>query len=267
MTINLNSIIANKKLEVAALHKQLDEQQEHPIMQLLENPPIVNPDKIFKKSLQTSSLAVIAEIKRRSPSKGLLADIDDPIFLAKNYINGGANALSILTDEKFFGGTLADMEKVARTQFQPSIPILRKDFILDEVQIAQSILFGANAILAIVSVLGKKTQSIVTCAKQLGIDVVVEIHNQHELDIALSSGAEIIGINNRNLFTMEVNPLHAFTLVNQIPSHIMKIAESGILSPLLANQYYKAGFNAVLIGEALVKSPSPENFIRACRHV
>lgn len=196
--------------------------------------------------------------------------------MALNYVEGGANAISILTDELFFGGNIEDLKIVSSALTHPlessptaqqakQIPLLRKDFIIDEIQIAQAINAGADAILLIVAVLGTRTQKLLDCAKKMGIDVLVEIHDETELKIALESGAEIVGINNRNLSSLEVDTNRALKLAHDIPPHIIRVAESGILEPKIAQTYHQAGFDAVLIGEALVKSKNPAEFMGACR--
>lgn len=267
MTNRLDPIILQKKREVATLKTQIRCQPESPISQILLEKTQRSSIKSLKNSLRCKSLAVIAEIKRKSPSKGHLANIDDPVALANTYIKSGANALSVLTDELFFGGSLNDLTNIATSVGELPNPILRKDFIIDEIQIAETIAAGADAILCIVAVLGEQTKAILNHAKKMNIEALVEVHDVNELEIALASGAEMIGINNRDLSTFEVDTKNAFTLLEMIPPHIVKVAESGILAPELAQAYYRAGFDAVLIGEALVKSDAPTNFIRACRHV
>lgn len=266
MTNRLEPIISQKRREVAELNKLILAQPEHRIAKIMAGKERRDSSKSFSKALRNDQLSIIAEIKRKSPSKGQLAEIVDPLVLANNYIEGGANALSILTDELFFGGSLADLTKVAQQLINHPTPILRKDFTIDIIQIAQAIAAGADAILCIVAVTGKNTQAILTAADQMGIEVLVEVHNEAELDIALVSGAKIIGVNNRNLKTFEIDTNTAFGLRNNIPGSIISIAESGILVPELALKYYHAGFDAVLIGEALVTTDKPKQFIEACRH-
>jgi len=244
MINRLDPIIAQKQLEVNALKSK----------------------KSFKQALCQPTLAVIAEIKRLSPSKGALAEISDPVALAQTYVKGGAQAISILTDERFFGGKIEDLIAVSRALQETSVPILRKDFIVDKIQIAQSAMIGADAILCIVAVLGHRTKEMLAYAREWNLDVLVEVHDEAELDIALECGADIIGINNRNLTTFEVDVTQSLTLVKKIPEHIIKVAESGITEPLLARQYHQAGFHAVLMGEVLVKSAQPDVFIQACCH-
>ncbi|NNM59758.1 MAG: indole-3-glycerol phosphate synthase TrpC [Legionellales bacterium] len=265
MTSRLEPIIEHKKIEIAALYEQLKENPEHIIAKVLKGELVRPSQKSFKQALRNSELAVIAEIKRRSPSNGPLAPITDPVSLAKTYVSGKASAISILTEDKFFNGHIDDLIQVAQALHETSTPILRKDFIFDEIQIAESIVAGANAILCIVAVLGKQTKNLLDRARSLGIDVLVEVIEQEELEIAVEGGAEIIGINNRNLKTFEVDTQRSMQLITNIPDHIIKVAASGISNPTIAKEYYRAGFDAVLIGEALVKAPSPADFIRACR--
>ncbi|HEV2614637.1 MAG TPA: indole-3-glycerol-phosphate synthase [Gammaproteobacteria bacterium] len=220
--------------------------------------------KSFKQSLQNNYLSIIAEIKRRSPSKGDLAEIIDPTQLAETYIQSGANAISVLTNTPLFCGSLEDLKKVA--DHNTSMSILRKDFITDFAQIDDAIKYGANAVLLIVANLGEKTKVLLEYAKSVNLDALVEVHTEAEVELALNIGSEIIGINNRNLKTFYVDTHRALELKKIIPKDIITVAESGILNSKLARDYYKAGFNAVLIGEALVTSKNPAEFIRACRH-
>jgi indole-3-glycerol phosphate synthase len=266
MTNRLEPILLQKQREVALLRQQLEQNSNNPITQLLRGELQLQRAANFKKVLKTNSLAVIAEIKRKSPSKGMIATISDPIHLAQRYILGGASALSILTDQDFFGGHINDLIQVADTVHEQSIPIIRKDFIIDPLQIAEAAVAGASAVLLIVSVLGQKTKELLEFARSINIDVLVEIHDQDELNIAFDCGANIIGVNNRNLNTFDVDMKRALQLVSAIPNTIIKVAESGITDPALAHQYHQAGFDAVLIGEALVKSANPEQFIMECRH-
>ncbi|EKD92351.1 MAG: indole-3-glycerol phosphate synthase [uncultured bacterium] len=266
MKNKLESIILQKKKEVELLHQYIAQHQNHPIAQILQGNLQLKPTANFKKNLKLPYIAIIAEIKRKSPSKGMIAEITDPVFLAKRYISAGANALSILTDTQFFGGYLTDLTKVANFVNTQSIPILRKDFMIDPIQIAEAAVAGASAVLCIVSVLGKKTKSMLEFAHSINMNALVEIHDINELKIALDSGADIIGINNRNLNTFRVDTHCALELSEKIPNTIIKVAESGITEPRLVQQYAEAGFDAVLIGEALVKSDEPAKFIKECRH-
>lgn len=266
MTNRLAPIIAQKKREVSALQDLLRAQPEHAMLPFLRGQTQRPALKSFRQALQGPNLAVIAEIKRQSPSKGPLAPIAAPIILAQSYIASGAAALSILTDEIFFNGSLDDLSSVAQACAIQPTPILRKDFVIDTIQIAQAVTAGADAILAIVAVLGSETKTILNAAKDMGIDVLVEVHTEAELILALESGAEIIGVNNRDLTTFEVDRALSFHLLPLIPKGIISVAESGITVPDLARNYHQAGFDAVLIGEALVTSDSPDLFMRGCCH-
>jgi len=266
MLDRLKPIIAQKQREVAELYDRIAQNPDgHAVSKILHGEFQINENHAFKRALSSTSLAVIAEIKRKSPSKGNIAPIIDPAELAQRYISGGANALSILTDKLFFDGNIQDIIRTKETIAHSSVPILRKDFIIDKVQVAEAFAAGASAILCIIAVLGSKTKQLLEYAHSLGLDVLVEIHDENELKIALESGAEIIGINNRNLITLTVDPKRSLQIVDKIPDSIIKVAESGITTPAMAQEYHQAGFNAVLIGEALVKSANPEQFIRECR--
>jgi indole-3-glycerol phosphate synthase len=266
MKNRLEPILLKKQREVADLYQRLNQDENHAITKILRGEIEIHRSSNFKIVLQSSSLTVIAEIKRQSPSKGIIASISDPVRLAQHYILGGANAISVLTDKEFFGGHIDDLMQISESVRNQSIPILRKDFIIDKVQIAEALIAGASAVLCIVSALGPKIKTLIAFARSLGLDVLVEIHNENELAIALDCGADIIGVNNRNLTTFEVDTNHALNMITAIPQPIIKVAESGITHPTLARQYYEAGFDAVLIGEALVKSADPEKFIMECRH-
>lgn len=266
MKNRLAPILLQKQREIADLYQFLANDGTHPIAKVLRGELKVECCSNFKNVLKSSSLAVIAEIKRQSPSKGMIAPISDPISLAQRYISGGASAISVLTDRTFFGGDIDDLIHVSGMMREQSIPVLRKDFIIDKVQIAEALVSGANAVLCIIAAVGLKAKSLIEFARSIGLDVLVEIHDQDELKIALDCGADIIGINNRNLHTFEVDTRSAIKIVTAIPDTIIKVAESGITEPALARQYYQAGFNAVLIGEALVKSPDPQQFIMECRY-
>ena len=261
---HLEKIILHKEQELTILRAALAIDPTLNIGRILSESSQPASTKKFSKALQKSTLAVIAEIKRRSPSMGVLASIADPVSLANNYVSGGASAISILTDEVFFGGQLTDLSQVRHAL--PDVPLLRKDFIIDPIQIAEAVLAGADAVLLVVAVLGNNTQYMLHEAARLGVEALVEVHTRAELDIALASGAEIIGINNRDLATFKIDTERAFELIKEIPEHIITVAESGILVASLAKQYHQVGFSAVLIGEALVKSANPAAFIQECRY-
>lgn len=225
--------------------------------ELLEKGASVPLSKRFENSFH-----IIAEIKRRSPSRGFISKIDDPVALAKNYEEGGASMISVLTDEKYFHGSLDDLKKVAEAV---SIPVLRKDFILNPKQIAEAIRAGASAVLLIVSVLGKSTKEMVKMCNLLEIEPLVEVHNEAELKIALETDCRMIGVNNRNLKNMEVSLETAERLISYFPDGIIKVAESGMLTLDDVKRMKEAGYNAVLIGEGLLRNADPAEFIKQAR--
>ena len=198
----LSKIIAQKTREVAAL-KQTGLYTD--IASRLNN-----QEKSFKSALCGDALAIIGEIKRKSPSKGLINPIPDPTLLLQRYVDAGISAVSVLTDEMFFAGSIADLDSIALALNQQAIPILRKDFIIDEIQINQSLAHGANAILLIVAVLQSATETLLAYARQCHLDVIVEVHDANELAYAISIGADIIGINNRDLNTFAEDIPEAF---------------------------------------------------------
>ncbi len=217
------------------------------------------PRPSFKTSLKRKHLTVIAEIKRRSPSAGSINTCLDILEKAKKYIDGGASAISVLTDEVSFGGSCEDLERIAKTF--PNIPILRKDFIVDPSQLEETVRLGANAVLLIASVLGNRLPWFIQKASTLGLEALVEVHTEEDLKIAIHSGAEIIGVNNRNLQTFEVDLSVSEKLSSRISTHVVKVSESGIKTPEDAHRMKKAGYHAVLIGETLMRESNPAQFI------
>lgn len=265
MPNRLDEIIAHKHHEVEQLKAMLAQNPQHPVNQVMQGKGARHPAKSFKNALKQPQLAVISEIKRKSPSEGEFDKIADPVQLAKAYIAGGCNAISVLTDQRFFGGHLDDLIQIAQVIKDHPVPILRKEFIIDEVQIAEAVVVGADAILLIIAATGNKTKELLEVARRYEIDALVEINNQPELDIALNCGADIIGVNNRDLKTFTVNTERAFELISVMPKYITTVAASGILDPTIAQRFRQAGYDAVLIGEALVKSQNPAEFIRKCK--
>jgi len=262
----MSNILKYKAKEIATIKTQIENEPDSIVAKYLQN-GTTPTKKSFKNALQSKKISVIAEIKRKSPSKGDLAIIPNPAELAADYMSGGASAISVLTDTHGFNGDIHEMQEIANKAKDTNVAILRKDFILDEIQIAESAAFGANAVLLIVAVLGNKTETLLTYSKTIGIDALIEVHNREELDYAVEIGAEIIGVNNRNLLTFEVDVENAVRLKSFIPDHIVSVAESGIHSLELAQQYASLGYNALLIGEALVKSTTPKLFIDSIRHI
>lgn len=212
---------------------------------------------------RSSQPAIIAEIKKASPSKGILAHEFDPRSMAREYASGGAAALSVLTDREFFQGSLADLES-ARAACK--VPVLRKDFTIDEFHVMEAAAHGADAILLIAAILDpSEMRRFRELAAQLGMAALVEVHDGDELDAALASGAEIVGVNNRNLHTFEVTLETSLRLVEKIPSGVIKVAESGIHSNEDIRKLASAGYHAFLVGEHLMKSEDPAVALRALR--
>ena len=178
-------------------------------------------------------------------------------MLLDEYIAGEITAVSVLTDHKYFAGSIDDLTNVTNHLKDTHIPVLRKEFILDSKQIAESVLAGANAILLIVSVLKQKTKQLLHYAQQLGIDAIVEVHNQEELALALDCGADIIAVNNRNLHTFEQDINICLQLSALMPASVVKIAASAIKTAQDIKLINDAGFDAVLIGETLVTAKNP----------
>lgn len=266
MTPFLKEIKKIKMAEVNARYEMLNHTNNKLLRDILLGARLLPTRASFYEALKQTDLAVIAEIKYRSPSKGMIAEIADPINLAKQYVAGDANAISILTDKTYFNGDITDLNIIAEMEEIKNTPILRKDFIIDNIQIADAYLAGASAVLIIIALTEKKSHDLIAYAHSLHLDVLVEAHDSVELALAMDSDAKIIGVNNRNLNSLIVNTDNAFDLVSKIPHHYVTVAESGIHDPLLARQYHAAGFNAVLIGEALVKTDHPSAFIRACKY-
>jgi len=207
----------------------------------------------FRTALESSdkTIAVIAEVKRASPSAGVIAEKFDPVEIARNYERNGANAVSVLTDTQFFQGKLQDLAEVRDAV---SIPLLRKDFVLDEVQIAESAASGADAILLIVAVLEQKQLAdLLRATAQYQLDALVEVHTGEELNRALDAGAKIVGINNRNLSTFDVDLGVTQQLCRDVPDEIVLISESGIKTLPDVARVKACGADAVLIGEALMR--------------
>ncbi len=258
----LTKILEHKKIEVQGIHNRLEDEGDSLLARTYNHRIARESKKSFKKALAEKGASVIAEVKRKSPTKPHLAEIPDPVVLALRYVKGGAAAISVLTDNYGFDGSIHDLTHVVQALAKTAVPVLRKDFIIDPAQIAQSVVAGADAILLIVAILQDQTKSLLDLAKQFNIDALVEVHNHEELTYALDIGAEIIGVNNRNLTTFEVDVAHAKELIQYIPDTIIKVAESGINTKEIAKELTALGYDALLIGEALVTSDDPASFIK-----
>jgi len=197
-------------------------------------------------------LGVIAEIKRRSPSKGSLAEVVDPAQIAREYERGGANCLSVLTDVEFFGGSPDDL---GTARAAVSLPALRKDFTVDARDVADARLMGADAVLLIAAALQPaELADLHALAVQIGLDVLVEIHDEHELEVAMAAGASMVGVNQRDLVTFAVDHDRARRMGSLIPAGVVRIAESGVRGPDDAASLREAGYHAVLVGETLMRA-------------
>ena len=197
-------------------------------------------------------LGLIAEVKKASPSAGSIIEQFDPVAIARAYEEGGAHAVSVLTDEKFFQGNIAFLPLIRQAI---SLPILRKDFILHEVQIYEAAVAGADAILLIVAALEQADlERLYDTATLIGLDVLVEVHTLEELDRAMDIGARVIGINNRNLATFEVDLRATEEISEEVPEEIILVSESGLKTNADARRVFECGVNALLVGEALMRS-------------
>jgi indole-3-glycerol phosphate synthase len=202
---------------------------------------------------------VIAEVKRSSPSKGALAAIADPATLAADYAAGGAAAVSVLTEERRFGGSLADLSAV---RAEVDIPVLRKDFVVDPYQVWEARAYGADLVLLIVAALEQEELTgLLERIESLGMQALVEVHDEEELTRALTAGARIVGVNARDLRTLEVDRGTFARLAPQLPDDVVGVAESGVRGPLDVLEYARAGARAVLVGEALVTGDSPREAV------
>lgn len=250
----LETIVTQKKLEVARLKSEGIKAPEKP----------VSPVRGFIQALtRASEIAVIAEVKKASPSKGIICQDFDPIKIAISYEEGGAEAISVLTDERFFQGSLEYIPLVRQTV---KVPVIRKDFIIDELQIDQSSRYGADAILLIAAILvQEQLRDYLQMAAELGIDVLVEVHNEKELEKSLAAGSRIIGINNRDLRDFTVDLATTLGLRQEIPDAIPVVSESGIRNRDDIRMLQDHGVTAVLVGESLMRSDDRAAALRKLR--
>ncbi len=214
----------------------------------------------LKQKLLSPGFHIIAEVKRASPSKGLIVERFHPVKIAREYEEGGASAISCLTDETFFKGHLEYLAAIRETT---SLPLLRKDFIIDEIQLEEARAFGADAVLLIVAALPpQRLVELIRAAKDLGLEALVEVHEEEELELALTAGAEIIGINNRDLRTFEVDLNRSLELSARVPRGVPVVAESGIRSKEELKRLQEAKIKAALIGETLMRAPDRAQMLR-----
>lgn len=244
----LAQIVEHKKLELDSRRADLNAVAAQAAASVADR-------RDFEQALRNSSPALIAEIKKASPSRGILATHYDPPAAAQAYERGGATALSVLTDAKYFQGHLQDLES-ARAAV--SIPALRKDFTIDPFHVHEAAAHGADSILLIGAVLtDRELRDLRELAETYRMAAIVEVHDAEELNAAIGSGARIIGVNNRNLHTFEVDLETSLRLAAKIPASAIRIAESGIQSRADIERLSAAGYHAFLVGEHLMKSPDP----------
>ena len=237
--------LAARRGSMGALHERIDAQA---------------PALDAHSFLSRDEMNVIAEVKRSSPSKGNLAPISDPAALAEKYQEAGAAAVSVLTEQRRFGGSLADLDAV-RSRIE--IPVLRKDFMVDEYQFLEARAHGADIVLLIVAALSKsQLKDFYDLATELGMASLIEVHTQSELESAMDISPRIVGVNSRNLKTLEVSASVFEELIPAIPSSVIRVAESGISTRADVAQAQKAGATAILVGESLVKSGDPISAMR-----
>src|SRR3954453_614041 len=250
--------MANLADIIAATRRKVSEYRSESDLRQLERQASLHVPRGFRAALQSASgsgIAVIAELKKASPSLGLIRRDFDPAKLARELEAAGAAALSVLTDEEFFQGSL---ENLCIASAESRLPCLRKDFIVDESQIIEARAHYADAILLIVAALSESELSTLKKkAEAHGLDVLCEVHDQHELDRALDAGCNLIGVNSRDLLTFKVDLETAFRLAERLPEQVLAVAESGIESGADVAQLRSAGYGAFLIGEALMRAEKP----------
>ena len=243
-------------------HRAAAAQDERSLDQLIEQTAECEPVRGFGRALRAApGLGVIAEVKRRSPSKGDLNLDLDPAALSSSYAAGGAACCSVLTDVEYFGGSVADLQTVRAAV---DLPILRKDFTVAAHDVVDARLIGADCVLLIVAALDDHELSdFHALATEVGLDALIEVHDEAEAERAMAVGGSIIGVNQRDLMTFEVDVQRAQRVASSLPTNVTRIAESGITGPTDIPDLVSSGFEAVLVGESLVKHDGPENGVRA----
>jgi indole-3-glycerol phosphate synthase len=251
----LDDIVAGVRVDLSRRLSQVPEAELR--ARLLDVPPALDPMPSFRGA----GSSVIAEVKRRSPSRGDLADIPDPAALAAAYERGGAAAISVLTEERRFGGRLADLVAVRAAV---AVPVLRKDFVVEPYQLLETRASGADLVLLIVAALpGDTLVRLHDQARELGLTVLVEVHDESEAERAVALGATLVGVNARDLKTLEVDPATFGELAPLLPDDVVTVAESGIAGPDDVRRHVAEGADVVLVGEALVRDGDPEGAVRA----
>jgi indole-3-glycerol phosphate synthase len=243
--------------DIVAWHRQRAQNDSRSFDDLLDQAKSCVPTRGFALRIrETPHLAVIAEIKRKSPSKGDLNASLNPSELAQQYQRGGASCLSVLTDTNHFGGSVADLQ-IARGAC--SVPVIRKDFTVDARDICDARIMGADCVLLIAAILSAAEMSTyLDLCREVDIDALVEVHDEAELEFAMNAGAVMVGVNQRDLVTFAVDQARAVRMAPRIPDHVVRVAESGVRGRDDALALRAAGYDAILVGEHLVTSPDPE---------
>jgi indole-3-glycerol phosphate synthase len=255
----LDKIVARHRQEAAADTRALAELEDA----VAGLPPARGFAAALTARAAAGELAVISEIKRRSPSKGALNADLDPATLARSYVEGGAACLSVLTDTESFGGSVADLQ-AARAAVP--VPVLRKDFTVSRHDVYDARIMGADCVLLIAAALSAdELADFHGLARSIGLDVLVEIHDERELEAALAVGATLIGVNQRDLVTFQVDHERAVRMAGAIPDTAVKVAESGVRDAADARSLREAGYHAVLVGETLVTAADPAATLRSLR--
>ena len=255
----LDEIIASKRQEVAARRGQVDEPE------LRRRAAAAQPSRGFRAALAgriaAGEPAIVAEVKKASPSAGLIRSDFDPEWIAERYVTGGAAAISVLTDEHYFQGHDRYLEQV---RARVAVPVLRKDFLIDPYQVVEARALGADAVLLIVAALDDATLAeLAREASGLGMDVLVEVHDRTELQRALAAGARVIGINSRDLHSFRTDLAVAERLAAEVPADALLVAESGIHAPADLARLRAAGIGAFLVGESLMRAADPAAAVTA----
>ncbi len=247
-------------------HREAAQSDSRRLSQLIDEAKLIGPTRGFVEKLRADSiqqLAVIAEIKRRSPSKGVLRDGIVATDLARVYESGSASCLSVLTDDVSFGGSVDDLQQALAAT---TIPVLRKDFTVSEHDVCDARVMGADCVLLIAAALSQKELTgFYQLATEIGLDVLVETHDEKEVESALLAGATMIGVNQRDLVTFQVDHDRAVRMAAAIPNGVVKVAESGVRDFKDAQSLRNAGYDAVLVGESLVISNDPAAVIASLR--
>jgi indole-3-glycerol phosphate synthase len=249
----LDEILDGVREDVAA------REVEVPLTRVRQAAAEAPPPKDAYAALRAPGVGVIAEVKRTSPSKGQLAEIPDPAELAREYAAGGARCVSVLTESRWFGGSLADLTAVRAAV---TCPVLRKDFVISSYQVHEARAHGADIVLLIVAALDQNTLvGLLERVESLGMTALVEVHTEEEADRAIAAGARVIGVNARNLATLNVDRGVFERIAPGLPNTILKVAESGVRGPHDLIRYAAAGADAVLVGEGLVTQKSPRDAV------